>query len=215
MEALGEAGVGKASPVRSLSSRITKLAHRMTRCAFLLGRPHQQTNTHTKGTTMNTNDNNTTPSTDVVSELSDFPTIGDLHRALGEKIAENNTLLDNEQVLNERIAKMQEELTAAYRTMGDIRNKVSEFFTNEFDGGEARVVIDREEANDLLESIGADTLECDYEVTLTVSIRMTVQAKSEDDAETIAIDALRIEAAYGHDAEVDEWETDSVDVCKA
>lgn len=120
--------------------------------------------------------------------------VAELQQALHAKMGEVTALLDNEQVLNARIAELEAMALRDATYIRDIRDKVYEFFDEEFESDDNTIVVTRDEANDLLDSIGCDTLAREYEVTLEVQVRMTVTARSEDEATCLAERALNIDS---------------------
>lgn len=93
--------------------------------------------------------------------------------------------------LKEQLEQTDKRLSVSQTEVHRIRNTVYEFLSGEFDGGEEEVSIHRDEANELLENIGAQQLEQEFEGRVTISYSFTVKAESEDDARE------KVEAAVG------------------
>lgn len=90
----------------------------------------------------------------------------------------------------EIISKQEETIDNRRSELRKVQTQVYEFFNTQFDGGEEEVTITRDEANELLEEIGAQQLQQEFEGTVTVTFSFTVKAQDEDDARSIVEDAV-------------------------
>jgi hypothetical protein len=96
--------------------------------------------------------------------------------------------------------------------MFKLRNTVHEFFKDQFDGGDEKITVHRDEANELLGDIGADLLKQEFEGRVTITYSFTVQAESEDEAREIvesAVGSLESQIDAGND---DSYSEESIEV---
>lgn len=100
-------------------------------------------------------------------------------------------------VVQEQIKKLNEQIEyykGLFNSKQDqlltIRNQVWEFFDNNFDSDDDSATIDKDDVNELLETIGAQQLEKEFVGTVTVEFSFTVRATDENDAENIINDAV-------------------------
>jgi hypothetical protein len=101
--------------------------------------------------------------------------------------------------------------------INQIQREVREAFKEKFDGDRNTTAdFDLEEANELLESIGADILTFTYSATITVTATITgIDATSEQEAEQKALEAVSLQfdaSAAGDDAEIDDEEYEVSDI---
>ena len=90
----------------------------------------------------------------------------------------------------------------------DSRNQVRDFFSEgQWDNGE--FTANKEDINDLLESIGANRLTSKYNATYTITGTFSVDAENEDDAEALFTDNVDVNFYNGY-IEVDQ--VDVVDI---
>lgn len=121
--------------------------------------------------------------------------------------------------IQKEIDNLKEQLNAeevrsrGYREeLSKLRNTVHEFFSTEFDGGEEEVSILRDEANQLLEDIGADLLQQEFEGRVTIAFSFTVKAESQEEAEEKVKNAVgSLEYSIDSDAD-DEYSEESIEV---
>ena len=122
-------------------------------------------------------------------------------------------------VVQKEIDNLKEQLNAeevrsrGYREeLSKLRNTVHEFFSTEFDSGEEEVSIHRDEANQLLEDIGADLLQQEFEGRVTIAFSFTVKAESQEEAEEKVKNAVgSLEYSIDSDAD-DEYSEESIEV---
>jgi len=101
--------------------------------------------------------------------------------------------------------------------INQIQREVREAFKEKFDGDRNTTAdFDLEEANELLESIGADILTFTYSATITITATITgIDATSEQEAEQKALEAVSLQfdaSAAGDDAEIDDEEYEVSDI---
>lgn len=109
-----------------------------------------------------------------------------------------------------RLFKQNEEVRQANwdvrNNLQRIRDEVFEFFDSRMSTSDDDVTVDRDEINELLQSIGADTLKKSW--TATVSIEVTVSgviARDESEVEELIADEINIDS-HG------TWQVDGYDV---
>jgi hypothetical protein len=74
------------------------------------------------------------------------------------------------------------------------RVAVYNFFNERHDSGDDEITCTVEDVNELLESIGSEKLKSFFTVSGTISFTITdVEAESEDDAQSVVTDDLRVE----------------------
>jgi hypothetical protein len=144
--------------------------------------------------------------TNVVTELTHDEQIKEITRLITE--------LDY-QKRNLDIAR-QERMEKANK-INQIQREVREAFKEKFDGDRNTTAdFDLEEANELLELIGADILTFTYSATITVTATITgIDASSEKEAEEKALEAVSLQfdaSAAGDDAEIDDEEYEVSDI---
>jgi hypothetical protein len=101
--------------------------------------------------------------------------------------------------------------------INQIQREVRDAFKEKFDGDRNTTAdFDLEEANELLELIGADILTFTYSATITVTATITgIDASSEKEAEEKALEAVSLQfdaSAAGDDAEIDDEEYEVSDI---
>ena len=101
--------------------------------------------------------------------------------------------------------------------INQIQREVRDAFKEKFDGDRNTTAdFDLEEANELLESIGADILTFTYSATITVTATITgIDASSEKEAEEKALEAVSLQfdsSSAGDDAEIDDEEYEVSDI---
>lgn len=79
-----------------------------------------------------------------------------------------------------------------YQNYWNIRDGVFSFFDNAFDGAGDSIRVTRDEANELLEELGCETLSTKWLVTLSYDMSFAVNAKNKEDAIDQAKDSLDI-----------------------
>ena len=121
--------------------------------------------------------------------------------------------------VQQEITKLKEQLEQSNKDycnkiaqVNQMRITVYEFFSDQFDGGEEEVTIHRDEANELLNDIGASQLEQEFEGRVLISYSFTVKAESEDDARSKvedAVSSLESQIDAGND---DSYSEESIEV---
>jgi hypothetical protein len=101
--------------------------------------------------------------------------------------------------------------------INQIQREVREAFKEKFDGDRNTTAdFDLEEANELLELIGADVLTFTYSATITITATITgIDANNEQEAEQKALEAVSLQfesSAAGDDAEIDDEEYEVSDI---
>lgn len=113
-------------------------------------------------------------------------------------------LIKNEAATKARLEQIHLEAQASYRKLADIRNKVYDFFTEAFEDVTDEATVTREGVNELLESIGSDTLVTTWSATVEITVTVTgIKASSPEEAEDIINDNIEV---GGYDLEIDGQE---------
>lgn len=113
-------------------------------------------------------------------------------------------LIKNEAATKARLEQVHLEAQASYRKLADIRNKVYDFFTEAFEDVTDEATVTREGVNELLESIGSDTLVTTWSATVEITVTVTgIKASSPEEAEDIINDNIEV---GGYDLEIDGQE---------
>lgn len=92
------------------------------------------------------------------------------------------------------------------------QDAVHEFFQNHFDGGEEEVTIHRDEANELLDTIGATKLTQEFEGEVVVSFSFKVHAEDAEEANRIVEEAFDGVDGYIGSGDNDEYSLNNVEV---
>ena len=96
------------------------------------------------------------------------------------------------------------EAQESYRKLASIRSKVYDFFTEAFEDGGDETTVTREDVNELLESIGSDTLVTTWSATVEITVTVTgIKASSPEEAEDIINDNIEVS---GYDLEIHDQE---------
>lgn len=96
------------------------------------------------------------------------------------------------------------EAQESYRKLASIRSKVYDFFTEAFEDGGDEATVTREDVNELLESIGSDTLVTTWSATVEITVTVTgIKASSPEEAEDIINDNIEVS---GYDLEIHDQE---------
>ena len=113
-------------------------------------------------------------------------------------------LIKSEIYSKSRLEQTRTEAQEAYRKLADIRSKVYDFFTEAFEDGGDEATVTREGVNELLESIGSDTLVTTWSATVEITVTVTgIKASSPEEAEDIINDNIEV---GGYDLEIDGQE---------
>lgn len=102
--------------------------------------------------------------------------------------------IDERNELREKLEQAESARNRHWETIVDIRSKVYDFFNEDYTPGDEDFgPVSYRECNELLESIGADTLKRLWTVHLRVDVTISdVEADSEDDAGDIAMNGLEV-----------------------
>jgi hypothetical protein len=119
--------------------------------------------------------------------------------------------------IEELIANLRKQAIDKSREVSKIQQSVLTAFKDKFDGDkDATAEFDLEEANDLLQEIGADTIKFTYRAKVTIEVFIQgIEADSDEDAEHKALSSVSISfdaSEAGEDAEVVSEEFDCQDV---
>lgn len=135
---------------------------------------------------------------------------------MSEEVTTSSNPLDDLQAkinqYQETIKNQADNLDVLRERIRNYQNAVREFFQNHFDGGEEEATIHRDEANDLLDNIGAAKLTQEFEGQVVVSFSFKVHAEDADEAERIVEEAFDGVDGYIGSGDNDEYSMDSVEV---
>ncbi len=124
-------------------------------------------------------------------------------------------LNDLQQKINEYKATIKEQAEQLDKRLGDISKlqvAVHNFFAEQFDNSEEEVTVTRDEANGLLDDIGADLLKQEFEGHVTITYSFTVKAESVEEAEEKVKNAVGgLEYSIDADSD-DEYSEESIEV---
>lgn len=109
-------------------------------------------------------------------------------------------LIKNEQALKRKHESVSNEVQEAYRKLVSIRSKVYDFFSEAFDDGTDEATVERDNVNELLESIGSDVLTTTWSATVEITVTVTgIKATSPEEVEDIITDNIEVS---GYDLEL-------------
>jgi sugar-specific transcriptional regulator TrmB len=121
--------------------------------------------------------------------------------------------------VQEEINKLKEKLEQSNKWLDDkrtevrsIQNSVWEFLNSAFDSSYDEATITMSDANELLESIGANLIEQEFEGRVTISYSFTVKAEDEDNAREkveSAVSGMEYNFDAGND---DSYSEESIEV---
>ena len=114
--------------------------------------------------------------------------------------------------LKEQLEQSDKRLSVSQTEVRRIQNAVWSFFDGEFADNAEEISILRDEANQLLEDIGASLLEQEYEGRVVISYSFTVKAESEDEAREkveSAVSGMEYNFDAGND---DSYSEESIEV---
>ena len=113
-------------------------------------------------------------------------------------------LIKSEAASKSRLQQVQLEAQEAYRKLADIRSKIYDFFTEAFEDVTDEASVMREGVNELLESIGSDTLVTTWSATVEITVSVSgIKASSPEEAEDIINDNIEVS---GYDFDVNDQE---------
>jgi hypothetical protein len=111
-------------------------------------------------------------------------------------------LIKSEIYSKNRLEEARTELSESYRKLALTRSKVYDFFTEAFEDGGDEATVTREGVNELLESIGSDTLVTTWSATVEITVTVTgIKASSPEEAEDIINDNIEVS---GYDLEIND-----------
>jgi hypothetical protein len=109
-------------------------------------------------------------------------------------------LIKSETNSKSRLEQTQREAQEAYRKLVDIRSKVYDFFSEAFDDGSDEATVNRDDVNELLESIGSDVLTTTWSATVEITVTVVgIKATSPEEVEDIITDNIEVS---GYDLEL-------------
>lgn len=128
---------------------------------------------------------------------------------IDKMLAQINSLTESKDSYADRYWK-------ASREIGNLREKVRDYFKEELDGDKnATVEMDVDSINGLLNTIGAQELTFTYSAEVTITFTVTgIVADSEEDAESKLLDAIsyNVDSSLDHDGtEDDNYEINNVE----
>jgi len=140
-----------------------------------------------------------------------------LNALQGEQLmTEVDKLLSIVTHLDERVEYYQNQYWKTSTEVGNLRDKVRNYFKDELDGDkDTTVEMDIDDINGLLNRIGAEEIKFTYSAEVTITFTITgVEADSEEDAKSKILDAISYEVSSSleHDnTEDDNYEVDNVE----
>ena len=113
-------------------------------------------------------------------------------------------LIKSETASKSKLQQVQLEAQEAYRKLASIRSEVYDFFTEAFEDGGDEATVTRKGVNELLESIGSDTLVTTWSATVEITVTVTgIKASSPEEAEDIINDNIEVS---GYDLDINDQE---------
>jgi hypothetical protein len=109
-------------------------------------------------------------------------------------------LIKSETALKLRLESVQLEAQETYRKIASVRSKVYDFFSEAFDDGSDEATVNRDDVNELLESIGSDILTTTWSATVEITVTVVgIKATSPEEVEDIITDNIEVS---GYDLEL-------------
>ena len=100
----------------------------------------------------------------------------------------------------QRVKTAQEDTQESYRKLAKIRSEVYDFFTEAFEDVTDEATVTRDSVNELLDSIGSDTLVTTWSATVEITVAVTnIKASSPEEAEDIVNDNIEVS---GYDLDI-------------
>jgi hypothetical protein len=119
-------------------------------------------------------------------------------------------LIKSETESKSRLEQSQTEAQAAYRKLAEIRSKTYNFFSEAFDDGSDEATVNRDDVNELLESIGSDVLTTTWSATVEITVTVTgIKATSPEEVEDIITDNIEVS---GYDLELHDLDVRVQDI---
>ena len=113
-------------------------------------------------------------------------------------------LIKSEAYSKSRLELTKTEAQESYRKLAEIKGKVYDFFTEAFEDVTDEAIVTRESVNELLESIGSDTLVTTWSATVEITVTVTgIKASSPEEAEDIINDNIEVS---GYDLDIHDQE---------
>ena len=102
-------------------------------------------------------------------------------------------LIKSETVAKRKHEAVSNEAQEAYRKLVSTRSKVYDFFSEAFDDGSDEVTVTRDDVNELLESIGSDTLSTTWSATVEITVTVSgIKATSPEEVEDYITDNIEV-----------------------
>jgi hypothetical protein len=109
-------------------------------------------------------------------------------------------LIKSETAAKLRLESVQLEAQETYRKIASLRSKVYDFFSEAFDDGSDEATVNRDDVNELLESIGSDVLTTTWSATVEITVTISgIKATSPEEVEDIITDNIEVS---GYDLEL-------------
>jgi hypothetical protein len=109
-------------------------------------------------------------------------------------------LIKSETAAKLRLESVQLEAQETYRKIASTRAKVYDFFSEAFDDGSDEATVNRDDVNELLESIGSDVLTTTWSATVEITVTISgIKATSPEEVEDIITDNIEVS---GYDLEL-------------
>lgn len=121
-------------------------------------------------------------------------------------------LIKSEAYSKSRLEQTRTEAQEAYKKLAFIRSKTYDFFTEAFEDGGDEATVTREGVNELLKSIGSDTLVTTWSATVEITVTVTgIKASSPEEAEDIINDNIEVS---GYDFDIHDQEVNVYGVAR-
>lgn len=115
--------------------------------------------------------------------------------------------LDERNKLRSDVDELRDKANKYWLERVQLQDKVYQFFNERYESGDADITCDKDDVNDLLESIGSEKLKSLFTVSGTISFTLTdVEAESEDEAREIAERELTV--TFDGDGDLSDWDVD-------
>ena len=111
------------------------------------------------------------------------------------QVTEPNPLSEEVARLTARNQQLVKELANASRSLGTTRTIVRDWFIEQFRSNRDLAKIDRDEVNELLESIDAKKLVSTWDVTLLIEVTAQVEAEDEEEAYSELTDDISVKSS--------------------
>ena len=109
-------------------------------------------------------------------------------------------LIKSETATKLRLESVSLEAQEGYRKIATLRGKVYDFFSEAFDDGSDEATVNRDDVNELLQSIGSDELTTTWSATVEITVTISgIKATSPEEVEDIITDNIEVS---GYDLEL-------------